>query len=384
MVKLAIITSHPIQYNAPLFSILARRGKYAVKVFYTLGRESSSFTDPGFKKTISWDIPLLEGYDYTFVNNISKNPSTSSFKGIINPTLIKEIQDFGATHLLVYGWNFYSHLKVLRHFHGKAKILFRGDSTLLDEKPGLRTITRRVLLKWVYRHIDYALYVGTNNKEYYLKHGVPTHKLVLAPHAVDNNRFNSYADEAKVKELQKELGIDQYKKVFLFAGKFEWKKNPALLVNAFNQINTNDSILLMVGSGSLENEIKELAADNVNIKFLPFQNQSVMPVVYRLGDILVLPSVTETWGLCINEAMACRLGVFASDKVGSAIDLIDEGVNGCIFQSNNDKDLLSKLEQFANKSKTELNRMGQNSFNKIKNWSFEKVCDSIDQTLFKI
>src|SRR5690606_21319686 len=98
--------------------------------------------------------------------------TTSAFKGIVNPTLIKEIEGFGATHILIYGWSFQSHLKVLRHFSGKVKILFRGDSTLLDEKPGFKTMARRIALRWVYKHIDVALYVGTNNKQYYLKHGV--------------------------------------------------------------------------------------------------------------------------------------------------------------------------------------------------------------------
>ncbi|WP_162426429.1 glycosyltransferase family 4 protein [Pontibacter pudoricolor] len=377
MNKLAVLSSHPIQYNAPLFKLLAQDVRFKVKVFYTLGKESSGFTDPGFKKAIKWDIPLLDGYDYTFVKNTSSKPSTSSFRGIINPTLVQEIESFGATHILVYGWKFHSHLKVLRHFHNKAKVIFRGDSTLLDEKPGFKTLLRRVLLSWVYKHVDAALYVGSNNRKYFLKHGVLEKNLIYAPHAIDNDRFSSLEHEFKSEELRKHLGIDHNKKVFLFTGKFEWKKNPKLLIDAFNSIKSTESILLLVGDGALDVELKQAADLNQNIKFLPFQNQSMMPATYRLGDVLVLPSVTETWGLSMNEAMACGLVVIASNKVGGVADLIEIGKNGFIFESDNLVQLADVLNIIANMPKKQVKHMGNYSAMKIKDWSFQHTSDAI-------
>ncbi|MGB2995140.1 MAG: glycosyltransferase family 1 protein, partial [Ferruginibacter sp.] len=57
--KLAIVTTHPIQYHAPLFALLASRNKISIRVFYTWGKQvlEQKF-DPGFGKKISWDIPL--------------------------------------------------------------------------------------------------------------------------------------------------------------------------------------------------------------------------------------------------------------------------------------------------------------------------------------
>ena len=175
-----------------------------------------------------WDIPLLKGYDYVFVKNISSKPGSSHFKGIINPDLIKDIKAFGADAVLVFGWAFQSHLKVLRYFKGKVPVYFRGDSTLLDEEDGfsLKKLLRRIFLTWVYRHIDKAFYVGTNNKKYYNAHGVGDKRLVYAPHAIDNNRFNdltgSYTNQAK--DWKKQLSIPSNKLVVLFAGKLEYKK----------------------------------------------------------------------------------------------------------------------------------------------------------------
>ena len=60
--KIAIVTSHPIQYYAPLFRLLAK--KVELKVFYTWGKEALVKFDPGFGKKVEWDIPLLDGYEY--------------------------------------------------------------------------------------------------------------------------------------------------------------------------------------------------------------------------------------------------------------------------------------------------------------------------------
>src|SRR5205814_2296657 len=86
--------------------------------------------------------------------------------------------------------------------------------------------------------------------------------------------------------------------------------------------------LLMVGSGELEGEVRALASsDPERFRVLPFQNQSRMPIVYRLGDLFVLPSAFgETWGLAVNEAMACGKPVLVSDRVGAAADIVD---NSC-------------------------------------------------------
>jgi hypothetical protein len=97
MKKLAIITTHPIQYNAPLFSLLNKRGKIRIKVFYTWGHAvlENKF-DPGFGKNISWDIPLLEGYDHVFEKNISPDPGSHHYKGIDNPELTGHIKEWKA------------------------------------------------------------------------------------------------------------------------------------------------------------------------------------------------------------------------------------------------------------------------------------------------
>ena len=100
-----------------------------------------------------------------------------------------------------------------------------------------------------------------------------------------------------------------------------------------------------------------------------------MPIVYRLGDVFVLPSKGpgETWGLAVNEAMACGKPVIVSDKCGCANDLVENGINGYIFQSENQSELLSAMSLSLSAN---LNKMGAASRKKIDNFaynSFEKI-----------
>jgi len=321
--KLAIITSHPIQYNAPLFALLAKEDKIDLKVFYTWGVDSiKEKFDPDFQQVIKWDIPLLEGYQYQFLNNTSKKTGSHHFKGIINPDLNQEIEKWGADIIWVWGWAFDSHLKALRYFKGKKEVWFRGDSTLLDEPKGfsVKKILRRVFLTWVYRHVDKAFYVGTHNKAYFIKHGLKEKQLVYAPHAIDNDRFADPTGEysKKAKEIRTNLGVSENKKLLLFVGKFEPNKNLIELVTTFNN---TDLSLLLVGNGPQEEILKEIAAEN--IFFMPFQNQTMMPIIYRVGDALIMNSKSETWGLAMNEALASGIPIIASNKCGGAIDLIN-------------------------------------------------------------
>ncbi|TWI81392.1 glycosyltransferase involved in cell wall biosynthesis [Lacibacter cauensis] len=350
--KLAVITSHPIQYNAPLFRLLTQRGNIDLKIFYTWGQTEQGFVyDPDFKQAFKWDIPLLEGYEKEFVENISQHPTAGRFSGIDNKDLIERIDRYAPDALLVFGWSFKSHLRVLRHYGRKKTILFRGDSNLLDEAEGfsVKKLLRSVFLSWVYRHIDLALYTGAANKAYYLKYGLKEHQLLYAAHAVENERF--YDEDGRYEQAaaqwRKDLGIGTDEKVFLFAGKLEPKKDPLLLLEAFQQLDQENIRLIFVGKGVLEEALQKKAGDDPRILFLGFQNQQQMPVVYRLATVFVLPSKGpgETWGLSVNEALASDRPVLVSTKCGCATDLVEQGVNGFIFEAGDAASLLQQMKK---------------------------------------
>jgi len=338
--------------------------------------------DPGFGKVVKWDIPLLDGYESQFLVNRSLRPGSDHYKGIHNPDILRELDAWQPDALLVYGWNFKSHLAVMRHYSRRLPVFFRGDSTLLNDRPGIRSIVRKFALRWVYGHVDKAFYVGVNSKNYFLRANMKESQLVFAPHAVDNDFFGDKdgAYSRRALEWRRELGIPDDAIVFLYAGKLEPVKSLSTLVGVFNRPTMPaDAHLVVVGNGPLEGELKKTAASD-RIHFLGFQNQGNMPVVYRLGDIYVLPSVSETWGLAINESMACGRPVIASSQCGGTADLIKEGKTGYSFRAGDEDDLEKKVTLML-KDRPALAEMGRNALQHIQGFSITRIAGAIEKAV---
>jgi glycosyltransferase involved in cell wall biosynthesis len=346
------VITHPIQYYVPFFRQLSQ--KIELKVFYTWQAGSNVKFDPGFGKEIKWDIPLLDGYSYCFVENTAKKQGSSNFWGIQNPSLKNAIQNWGATQILVYGWAYKSHLELIYFFKGKIPVYFRGDSTVLDHSTFLKSFVRKVLLRWVYSKVDYALYVGEANKAYFKKYGLNENQLIFVPHVVDNEFFSKENEQRKTQALEKRkaLGISENDFVILFAGKLEPKKNPLILLQAFKEIDLANIHLIYCGEGELKETLINSSKSHKNVHFIPFQNQSEMPVIYRMGDVFCLPSQGpgETWGLAINESLASGTPVIVSSRCGCALNLINSKT-GLIFESNNLGMLIKSILTIFDKKK---------------------------------
>lgn len=384
--KLAIITTHPIQYYAPVFKLVAESDQVDLKVFYTWGEDSLKKHDPGFGKVIEWDILLLDGYNYEFLLNKAKDQGTHHFCGIKNPNAIQQIDLFKPDAILIYGWGWNSHLKIIRHYKGKIPIWFRGDSTLLDQKLGFKNLFRNIFLIWVYSHIDKAFYVGKANKAYFLKHGLKEKQLLFAPHAIDNSRFEMNRGEESF-AIRGDFQLLESDILILFSGKLEPKKDPLILLEAFAQIAKSNMHLLFLGNGILEEKLKSKVI-NQNLKrvhFRDFQNQQILPIYYQACDLFCLPSKGpgETWGLAINEAMACSKAILISDKAGCAADLVKSGINGEIFSAESLSNLITNLLSLT-ESKTKLADYGTASKEIIADWNFNKIAETIISEVIEV
>lgn len=382
MRRLAIITTHPIQYYAPIFKLLHERKKINIMVFYTWGKRSKEKFDPGFGRQVDWDIPLTDGYPYVWVKNISKKPGSAHYNGVINPDLIEQITNWQADAILVFGWAYHSHIRAIRHFKGRIPVFFRGDSTLPNQIGVIRNLLKYIALSWVYHYVDYALYVGSNNKKYFKKYGLKENQLIFAPHAIDNERFG-FSMTKEANRIRDSLKLKDYDILILYAGKFEYVKNVELLLSAFLKLHKPSVHLLLTGNGPNEQELKQLAAKttiNHSVHFMDFTNQSYMPALYQASDLFCLPSRRETWGLAVNEAMACSKAVLVSDEVGCADDLVTPGYNGAIFESCNENDLIQKLDHMIS-SRQMLKQYGENSLKIIQDWNFMKIAGTIETTI---
>lgn len=407
-IRLAVVVSHPIQYYSPWFRTLAARPELRLKVFYLWDFGVTEKRDPVFGTSFKWDVPLMEGYESTFVPNVSQDPGTHHFKGLDNPGLVAAIAEWKPAAILLIGYNYKSLLRLI--FSRRLRdipILFRGDSHELAPATGLKPQLSRLLRRVIFSRFDRVLAVGEASVGYFRGSSVPQRRIRIVPHCIDNARFRSAAPEAReeAQRWKRELGIPEGATVLLFAGKLEEKKRPQDLMAAFLEVvrerggreadhkglgagsseldGTNNQqptaeaplpVLLFVGSGALEGELRAMAGEHLGKKvfFAPFQNQSAMPRVYATGDLLVLPSYGrgETWGLAVNEAMNLGLPAIVSSHVGCGLDLIRVGDTGWIFRAG-DRDDLARVLREALKDPSRLRTMGEAARTLIEGYSFE-------------
>ena len=101
MTRLAIVTTHPIQYYAPWFRHLAGRPGLDLRVYYLWDFGVTDQRDRGFGQVLRWDVPLLDGYAWELSPNRSRAPGTYHFWGINNPDLPQRLRGLGPARRLV-------------------------------------------------------------------------------------------------------------------------------------------------------------------------------------------------------------------------------------------------------------------------------------------
>lgn len=328
--RLAILSSHPVQYYAPLFRVLADR--IDLHVFYAHRATPEQQALAGFGQAFDWDLDLLGGYKSTFLTNVSTRPGTNHFGGCDTPEIGSILAQGRFDAVLSLGW----HLKALVQGIIAAKrcglpVMVRGDSQLGTPRPGWKTAAKAVVYPQLLRVFNGALYVGSRNRAYFEHYGYPSNRLFHSPHCIDTERFAKGATREARRTIRERFRLTENDKVVLFSGKLVPFKRPIDVVEAVAGLRGQgvSAHLMIAGSGPLHSELVLRAATlTVPVLDLGFQNQSAMPAAYAASDILVLPSDgRETWGLVCNEALACGRPIVVSDQVGCAADLAhEEGV----------------------------------------------------------
>jgi glycosyltransferase involved in cell wall biosynthesis len=387
--RLAVVVSHPIQYYAPWFATLSQLPNLVLHVFHLWDFGVVEQRDAAFGLPIRWDLPLLQGYESSFVPNRSADPGTHHLKGLNNPGLVAALRRWRPDAVLVFGYASLSHLRLLidPRLWG-VPLLFRGDSHDLARGGGWREGCSAIVRSLLFRRFAMALAVGQANAAYLARHGMGD-RLAMAPHCVDNSRFRSAAAVAEAEALQwrERLGIPSAAPVVLFAGKFEAKKRPLDLLEAFAAMHHPTAVLVLVGAGRLEPELRrraeQLPVGRVIVQ--GFQNQRAMPRTYALGDVLVLPSFGngETWGLAVNEAMNLARPVIVSDHVGCAADLVLPGRTGWVFPAG-DRDALRRCLDEALADSDRLGRMGREAQQHVASFSYEAATGGLLQALRRL
>jgi glycosyltransferase involved in cell wall biosynthesis len=322
--RLAVLTSHPIQYYGPLFRELAKQ--VDLHVFFAHRATPVEQARAGFGTAFEWDVDITTGYEHTFLANVAGRPGTDHFFGCDTPEIGGCLRGGHFDGLLVMGWHLKAYIQGL--FAAKRMglpVMVRGDSQLGMIRSRLKATIKSLAFPSFLHLFDAALYVGERSKAYYEHYGYPADRLFFSPHCVDTEWFAAQATAKRRARLRGNLKIAPEARVLLFAGKLVPFKRPLDLTAAAAATRARGTHVevMVAGDGELRSELAAAAqAAGVPLHLLGFYNQSEMPTAYAAADCLVLPSDgRETWGLVANEALACGRPIIVSDACGCGPDL---------------------------------------------------------------
>lgn len=365
--RLAVLATHPIQNHAPWYRALSEGAE--LHVFFSLiPRPEEQAVD--FGGAFSWDVPLLEGYQWSELPAVRGRRALGRFLGLWSRDLGIALGRFAPDVVVLTGWNA---LPLLQGLSAAVRLglptVVRGDSNAL--RP--RSARNRAAHAALFACYDAFVSVGKANRALYEGSGVPPERIFDGGHPVDEEHFLRLASrELPPRERAREdWGISEDALCFLFAGKLQLKKRPldfvGALTRAAGKLPSGAIHGLVVGSGELEDEVRAAArAGRAPVTFTGFLNQSEIGRAYAAADVLVLPSDWgETWGLVVNEAMLFGRPAIVSDRVGCGSDLVLEGVTGSVFPFGNVEALADRMVRMASeRSRTE--RMGTEASERIR------------------
>lgn len=321
--RLGVVVTHPIQYQAPLYKELARRGHVVPHVLFLSHYGVEQSYDRQFGRFIAFDVPLLDGYAHEFVRNWSPRASLSPGADTFNPGLLKAIRRAELDAVVIHGYAYLSAWLA----YGSARVLglpylMRGESNP-DVSHGIRQIVKHRLVEPLVTNAAGLLSIGMANRDFYLQYGAEEGRIFHAPYSVDTTRFRRDGEAGRAARAERldRLGLNPGLPTLLFAAKFVPWKRPFDPIEAVDLLGGTVN-LIMIGDGPLKSALEERATKRPWMRVLGFVNQIEIAFWYGAADVFVLPSEHEPWGLAVNEAMAAGSVPIVSDAVGCARDLV--------------------------------------------------------------
>ncbi|HLK38543.1 MAG TPA: glycosyltransferase family 4 protein [Polyangiaceae bacterium] len=378
--RVAFVASHPVPYHVPTYRVLARRSDLDFEVLYTHDHGVHETFDVGFGRAVKFDVPLLTGYRHRFPKNLARRPSLR-FTGQVNPELPVDVMLGAYDAVILHGYQCVTTVAALLAPRAhRTHVLLRGESTLLDRRSPGKRLAKQIVLRPFFARVDHFLAIGTLSREFFQAHGVPAQRITIAPYTVDNAYFEAKSADARAnpRAARQRLGLPQEGPIFLYCSKIIPHKRPLDVLRAFARARQRvPAALAYVGDGSQTGELRaevERLGLGSDVHVLGFRNQSDLPEIYGACDVFIQASDREPWGMVVNEAMACGMAICASDRVGSARDLVVD--NGAVFPMGDVARLAELIEGWARRP-DEVARMKRASERRIRGWGPEQTADGI-------
>lgn len=373
MTKIAILTNIRSPYKTLQINEFIKIENVEINVFYTDGNNDK----------IKWgrNEALFKEYDLKQINFLKKINIILN-RGLYNLVINNDI-------LILSGYDqlsmiFFSLL--CRIFNKPYIILIDGFSKFkIDE---IENRLKFFIKKQVICNSSFIMANGKIAKEYIVKKfDYPSNKIYNQFLTVDTKTIDKLYDDKEIyrKEYREKYKIDLNKKVIIYSGRLIEIKNVKSVIYAISLIqNKSEIVLFIAGGGELEKDLLELSKNlDVNIIITGFvSDQKELFKHYYLGDVLILASIKEAWGLVVNEAMCSGLPIIVSEIAGCSDDLVVEDKNGFLIDPFDINDIKNKIEIIL--FNRNLDEMGQQSKNIIKEWNFENSRKELEEILNNI
>lgn len=297
---IVILNNCPAFYKINLYNKIAEHKSIFV-IF--LGYYSEVIIDENFKNSIQ--------FPYVMLNEVPLD-QRNIFKSFM---MLKDLLDTIKFKKIIYGGYTYPEFILTSFLISENKNVLQTESAGETKLTGIRFYVKKILLK----RYSTAIVSGTIHKRMLQKMQFKKNIIISKGVGIINHLQTSHDHVKPVGPLK-----------FLFVGRLIELKNIERLIRVFNE---NGFPLTIIGKGALELDLKAIA--NPNITFIGFVNNLDLIAYYKEHHILVLPSLSEAWGLVVEEALMYGCVLALSNRVGCAEDLLFNPEKGVTFDPVN-------------------------------------------------
>lgn len=271
---------------------------------------------------------------------------------------------------------------------GMAAYVYRslsgGRAVMMDdawEYTDRKGFPTRIAKKIIHRNIDSAFIPGGGHLSYFMEMGFPEERVIFGIQAIDNDYFREEAERARMDEITHRNLHSLPSDYFLYVGRFLPRKGLETLIKAYSgyrkRVTATPWSLVLVGDGDYLDHIKNLAGNLPEVYFAGPKFGAELCLYYGLARMLIVPSLSDPWGLVVNEGMASGLAVIVSRGCGAAKTLVQEGENGWTFEPRDDEALTKLMEKASSLPRDALNEMGRKSQSMVSEWSLDRFADGV-------
>jgi glycosyltransferase involved in cell wall biosynthesis len=330
MLRIGVITAIPTPYRDPFWNAVAAEPATELKVYYCASTNAERPWSASWQ--MKYDSEVLPG-----VNVLAQ----LGMKGFSywNPDITARLTAGRHDALIIGGYNYPTMMAAIRFARRRGIPYFlMSESHLREPRAMWRRIIKQPIVRQVVRNAAGCFPTGTWARDYLLHYGASPDRLWFLPNVPDVEQLACTAQSFAPRrdELRRQFGLGDAP-VVLYVGRLVEFKRVDLLIQAFAKLGDDSPArLVIVGDGVLRPKLEALAEQlgvAARAQFRGFVEPAEIPLWYAVGDVLVLPSVGETWSVAVLEALASGLPVITTDTVGAAADAIKNPSVGTIVPS---------------------------------------------------